>query len=334
MTLVIAEAGVNHNGDINIAKELIYEAKNCGADIIKFQTFKTEFGISKKTPIVPYQSKNNNTYKTQYELIKNLELSFDQFRYLKEYSDNIGIEFLSTAFDIPSIRFLNEIGIKRFKIPSGEITNLPYLREISKYNKPVIISTGMAEMFEIDEALQVFLRKGLSKRNIFILHCTTQYPAAKEEVNLKAMISIGNQFKTQVGYSDHTEGIDISLTAVSMGAKIIEKHITLDKNLKGPDHKASIEPKQFKEMINSIRNIEKAMGNGIKFPTDSEKEIKKLVRKSIVAKKEIKKGQIFSDTNLTVKRPGTGISPMNWDNIIGKYSNKDYSEDDLINLDD
>ena len=334
MTLVIAEAGVNHNGDINLAKELIYQAKNCGADIIKFQTFKTEYGISKKTPIVPYQLSSNKTYKTQYELIKDLELSYDEFRYLKEYSDNIGIEFLSTAFDIPSIRFINEIGIKRFKIPSGEITNLPYLREISKYEKPVIISTGMAEMFEIEEALKVFLKQGLSKRDIFILHCTTQYPAAKEEVNLKAMIAIRNKFKTQVGYSDHTEGIDIALSAVSMGAKIIEKHITLDKNLNGPDHKASIEPKQFKEMINSIRNIEKAMGNGIKLPTTSEKTIKKLVRKSIVAKKEIKKGQIFSEINLTVKRPGTGISPMNWDNIIGKYSNRDYKEDDLINLDE
>ena len=334
MTLVIAEAGVNHNGDINLAKKLIYEAKNCGADIIKFQTFKTELGISKQTPIVPYQLSNNKTYKTQYELIKDLELSFDEFRDLQEYSDNIGIEFLSTAFDIPSIRFLNEIGIKRFKIPSGEITNLPYLREISTYKKPVIISTGMAEMFEIEAALQVFLKKGLTKRNICILHCTTQYPAAKEEVNLKAMITIKNKFKTKVGYSDHTEGIDIALSAVSMGAEIIEKHITLDKNLKGPDHKASIEPKQFKEMIDSIRNIEKAMGNGIKSPTNSEKEIKRLVRKSIVAKKEIKKGQIFSHSNLTIKRPGMGISPMQWDSIIGKSSNKDYGVDDLINLDD
>ena len=252
MTLVIAEAGVNHNGDIDIAKELIYQAKYCGADIIKFQTFITKLGISKKTPIVPYQNKNNKTYNTQYDLIKDLELSFDQFRYLKEYSDKIGIEFLSTAFDIPSIKFLNQIGIKRFKIPSGEINNLPYLREISKYKKPIIISTGMAEIFEIEDALKVFLSKGFSKKNISILHCTTQYPTPPEDVNLKAMISISNLFKTQVGYSDHTKGIDIALSAVAMGAKVIEKHFTLNKNAVGPDHKASIEPKEFRKMINEL----------------------------------------------------------------------------------
>ena len=332
MTLVIAEAGVNHNGDINIAKELIYEAKDCGADIIKFQTFKTELGISKKTPIVPYQSRNNKTFKTQYELIKELELSYDQFILLKEYSDKIGIEFLSTAFDIQSIRFLNEIGIKRFKIPSGEITNLPYLRAISEYQKPVIISTGMAEMLEIGEALKVFLNKGYSTQNISILHCTTEYPATPDEVNLKAMITILEEFNTQVGYSDHTEGIDIAIAAVALGAKVIEKHLTLNRNFIGPDHQASIEPKQLKAMIDSIRKIEKALGDGIKAPTKSEREIKKLVRKSIVANKNIKKGEQFTVENLIVKRPGTGISPMLWDKVIGKLSNKNYFEDDLIDI--
>ncbi len=332
MTLVIAEAGVNHNGDINLAKELIYEAKDCGADIIKFQTFKADLGISKNAPIVPYQARNNKTYKTQYELIKDLELSFEEFRYLKEYSDDIGIEFLSTPKDIPSIRFLNEIGIKRWKIPSGEITNLPYLREISIYKKPVIISTGMAEIFEIDEALNVLLKQGFSKKNISILHCTTQYPAAPEEVNLKAMISISNKFKTEVGYSDHTEGTNIALFAVAMGAKVIEKHITLDKNLIGPDHKASIEPKELKEMVNSIRKLEIVMGNGIKTPSKSEKEIKKLVRRSIVASRNIKEGEKFTEENLIVKRPGTGISPMLWDSLIGKNANKNYAEDDIIEL--
>ena len=230
MTLIIAEAGVNHNGDLEIAKDLVHAAKESGADVIKFQTFKTELCLTRSTPIVPYQKKTNKALKTQYELIRNLELSFEKFKVIKELADKIGIEFLSTGFDDPSIEFLNNLGVKRFKVPSGEITNLPYLRNISQFKKPVILSTGMANLNEIDSSLNIFLNSGMEKENITILHCTTQYPTLVDDVNLNAMITIANKFKTNVGYSDHTDGIDISISAVAMGASIIEKHLTLDKN--------------------------------------------------------------------------------------------------------
>ncbi len=330
MTLIIAEAGINHNGDINLAKELIHAAKESGADIVKFQTFKTDLCITKDTPIVDYQKENCIEKNTQYELVKNLELSFEQFEDLKNYSEKLEIEFLSTGFDLPSLEFLNKIKIKRFKIPSGEITNFPYLRKISSFKKPVIISTGMANIIEINNALDIFLNEGISKNNITILHCTTQYPTSAKDVNLNAMQTISKIFDINVGYSDHTEGVDIALSAVAMGAIVIEKHLTIDKNLKGPDHKASIEPHEFKEMSRLIRRLEEAKGDGIKKPTNSELKIMKLVRKSIVAKKRILKGDLFTNSNLIVKRPGTGISPMHWDSIIGKYSSKDYQEDELI----
>ena len=333
MTLIIAEAGVNHNGDLEIAKDLVHAAKESGADVIKFQTFKTELCLTRSTPIVPYQKKTNKALKTQYELIRNLELSFEKFKVIKELADKIGIEFLSTGFDDPSIEFLNNLGVKRFKVPSGEITNLPYLRNISQFKKPVILSTGMANLNEIDSSLNIFLNSGMEKENITILHCTTQYPTLVDDVNLNAMITIANKFKTNVGYSDHTDGIDISISAVAMGASIIEKHLTLDKNFEGPDHRASIEPNEFQEMVRLIRRCEIAKGSPKKVPTNSELEIINLVRKSIVAKTRIKKGEFFSEKNLIVKRPGRGISPMKWDYIIGKEANKDYKEDDFIEYD-
>mgnify|MGYP001446924811 CR=1 FL=1 len=333
MTTIIAEAGVNHNGEIELAKELIYAAKESGADIVKFQTFKTDNCISKSTPIVPYQSKGKKDLKTQYELVKDLELSFEEFIILKELSDKIGIEFLSTGFDIQSLDFLENLGIKRYKVPSGEITNLPYLRKISTFRKPVIMSTGMSNLDEIEKALSIFLEEGIKKNDLTILHCTTQYPTLVEDVNLNAMITIANKFDVKVGYSDHTQGVDIAVSAIAMGASVIEKHLTLDRNLIGPDHQASIEPSEFKKMTKLIRRCEDAKGSFKKEPTASEKNIINLVRKSIVAKKQIKKGDVFSENNLTVKRPGTGISPMKWDELIGKKANKNYLEEEFISWD-
>ena len=333
MTLIIAEAGVNHNGDLKLAKELVYAAKDSGADIVKFQTFKTELGMTKSTPIVPYQKKGKVNLKTQYDLIKELELSFQDFREIKNLANNIGIEFLSTGFDNKSLDFLNQLGVKRFKVPSGEITNLPYLRKIGNFGKPVIMSTGMANLNEIANSLEILLNSGLDKSNITILHCTTQYPTLIKDVNLNAMITIANKFKTKVGYSDHTEGIDVAISAVAMGASVIEKHLTLDRNFDGPDHQASIEPKEFKDMVRNIKRCEIVKGSSEKEPNNSEMEMIRLVRKSIVAKKIINKGDLFSEKNLIVKRPGTGISPMKWDNLIGKKSTKKYKKDDLIEFD-
>ena len=243
MTLIIAEAGVNHNGDIELAKDLVYAAKESGADIVKFQTFKTELCLTKSTPIVPYQKNTKRNFLTQYDLIKNLELTYDQFKIIKELADNIGIEFLSTGFDNLSLKFLDELGIKRFKIPSGELTNLPYLRDICKFQKPILLSTGMSNLIEIEKSLNIFLNSGINKNDITILHCTTQYPTPIQDVNLDSMLTIAKKFKTNIGYSDHTEGIDVAVLAVAMGANVIEKHLTLDKNFDGPDHKASINPK-------------------------------------------------------------------------------------------
>ena len=333
MTLIIAEAGVNHNGDIELAKDLVYAAKESGADIVKFQTFRTELCLTKSTPIVPYQKKTNENFETQYDLIKDLELSFEEFIIIKEVADNIGIEFLSTGFDNSSLQFLNNLGLKRFKVPSGEITNLPYLREISNFQKPIILSTGMADLIEIEKSLNIFLNAGFTKNNITILHCSTQYPTPPVDVNLNSMLTIANKFKTDVGYSDHTEGIDVAVLAVAMGAHVIEKHITIDKNFNGPDHKASINPREFKEMTRLIRRCEVVKGSSKKEPTNSELKIRGLVRKSIVARTKIKQGDIFSESNLIVKRPGTGISPMLWDTIIGSVSTKNYNEDEFIEWD-
>ena len=329
-TLIIAEAGVNHNGSIELAKKLIDVASEAGADAIKFQTFKAKNLVSKIAKKAKYQVENTGSDESQYEMLKKLELGFDEFKELKTYCDKKGIMFLSTPFDDESIEFLDNLGLKIFKIPSGEITNLPYLRKIGKLRKKVILSTGMADLGEIEDALDVLISVGIKKKNITVLHANTEYPTPIEDVNLKAMKTIECAFGVDVGYSDHTLGIEVPIAAVAMGAKVIEKHFTLSRDLEGPDHKASLEPDELKEMIKSIRNIEKALGNGIKKPSKSEIKNIKIARKSIVAKRDIKKGEVFSEENLTVKRPGNGISPMRWDEIIGQIALKDYNKDDLI----
>jgi len=331
-TFIIAEAGVNHNGSIEIAKKMIEVAKECGADAIKFQTFKAEKVISKYAPKAEYQKQITGETDSQLEMVKKLELSFDDFVALKEYCDKLNIMFLSTPFDFESIDFLNDLGLEIFKIPSGEITNLPYLEKIGKLEKRVILSTGMADLGEIEDALDILTSCGTKKEDITILHCNTEYPTPYEDVNLLAMLTIKEAFKVKVGYSDHTLGIEVPIAAVALGASVIEKHFTLDKNMEGPDHKASLEPHELKAMIDAIRNIEKALGNGIKKPSKSELKNKDIVRKSIVAKREIKKGEIFTEDNITVKRPGTGISPMRWYEVLGKVAPKDYKEDELIEL--
>ena len=327
---IIAEAGVNHNGDMSLAKRLIDVAKEAGADAVKFQTFKAENLVSKSAKKADYQVENTGNNESQYEMIKKLELSFDDFIELKKYCDEKEIMFLSTPFDDESIEFLNNLGIEIFKIPSGEITNLPYLKKIGKLRKKVILSTGMADLGEIEDALDVLINSGTKKENITVLHANTEYPTPFEDVNLKAMQTISCAFDVDVGYSDHTMGIEVPIAAVAMGAKVIEKHFTLDRNLEGPDHRASLEPDELKAMVSAIRNIEKALGNGLKKPSRSEKKNIEVARKSIVAKRDIKKGEKFSEENLTVKRPGNGISPMRWDEIIGKTAQKDYKEDELI----
>jgi N,N'-diacetyllegionaminate synthase len=331
-TFIIAEAGVNHNGSIEIAKKMIEVAKECGADAIKFQTFKAEQVISKYAPKAEYQKQTTGETDSQLEMVKKLELSFDDFVALKEYCDKLNIMFLSTPFDFESIDFLDDLGLEIFKIPSGEITNLPYLEKIGKLGKKIILSTGMADLGEIEDALDILISCGTKKENITVLHCNTEYPTPYEDVNLLAILTIKEAFKVKVGYSDHTLGIEIPIAAVALGASVIEKHFTLDKNMEGPDHKASLEPHELKAMIDAIRNIEKSLGNGIKKPSKSELKNKDIARKSIVAKREIKKGEIFTEDNITVKRPGNGISPMRWYEVLGKVASRDYKEDELIEL--
>lgn len=329
---IIAEAGVNHNGSLDIAYKLIDEAKNAGADAVKFQIFKAEDLTTKDNKMAEYQITNTSKLETQLEMLKRLELSFDDFLKLKRYCDKINIEFLSSPFDIESARFLYKIGLKKFKIASGEITNIILLREIGSYKKDVIMSTGMCYIAEVENALNILIENGTEKQNICILHCNTEYPTRFEDVNLLAMTTLENTFKVDVGYSDHTEGMEVPLAAVALGAKVIEKHFTLDRSMKGPDHKASMEPEEFRKMVSSIRNIEKCLGDGVKKPSESEKKNINLVRKSIVASKVIRKGEIFSESNLTAKRPGNGLSPFLWDKIIGKIAQKDYYTDEQIDI--
>ena len=329
-TYIIAEAGVNHNGNIFLAKKLIDIAKNAGADAVKFQTFITKELLTKDAKKALYQKTKEST---QFEMIKKLELSFEDFIELKKYCDNKGIEFLSTPFDLQSARFLNELGMKIFKIPSGEITNYLLLREIAKFKKPIILSTGMSNIDEIKEALNVLIRFGAKKEQITILHCNSEYPTPFNDVNLKAMLTIKEKFGTKIGYSDHTLGIEVSIAAVAMGASVIEKHFTISNELTGPDHKASLTPFELKKMVKAIRNIEISLGDGIKRVSLSEAKNKIVARKFIVAKKDIKKGEIFSEENLTIKRTGIeGISPMRWEEIVGKKANKDYKIDEIINF--
>jgi N,N'-diacetyllegionaminate synthase len=330
-TLIIAEAGVNHNGSIGLAKKLIDAASNAGVDYVKFQTFNSKKLASKKAKKASYQINNTKIKsESQLEMLERLELSKDDHLELIKYCDSKKIKFLSTSFDLESIDFLDNLNIDLFKIPSGEITNLPYLRKIGSLNKPIIISTGMADIHEIQDALSIILNSGAKINDITILHCNTEYPTPMCDVNLKAMNTIKDIFNVSVGYSDHTLGIEIPIAAVSLGASVIEKHFTLDKSMEGPDHKASLEPDELKEMVKAIRNIEKAMGHGRKEPSNSELKNKEIARKSIVAKREIFFGDIFTDENITIKRPGNGISPMKWDIIKGTKANRNYQEDDLI----
>ena len=326
---IIAEAGVNHNGSFELACRLADAAKDAGADCVKYQTFKSENLVSKNAQKAEYQKKTTGD-SSQQDMLKKLELSYDSFVRLKEYCDKIGICFLSTPFDFDSIDFLNSLNMPFWKIPSGEVTNYPYLVALAKTGKPVVMSTGMCEMSEISDAIKVLKDNGT--KDIKLLHCNTEYPTPFEDVNLAAMKTIRDAFNVEVGYSDHTKGIEVPIAAVALGATIIEKHFTLDRNMEGPDHKASLEPDELKQMVNSIRNIEKAIGTGQKEPSASEKKNIAIARKSIVAKKVIKAGEILSPDNITVKRPGTGISPMRWNEIIGTKAVKDYYEDEIIQL--
>lgn len=329
-TFIIAEAGVNHNGSFEIAKKLIDVAVQAGADAVKFQTFKTENVISKYAQKAEYQKATTDVNESQFEMVKKLELDVKTHKELMTYCKQKNIMFLSTPFDHDSIELLNELGLEIFKVPSGEITNLPYLKHIGKLNKKVILSTGMADIGEIEDALDVLISSGTAKENIVVLHCNTEYPTPMEDVNLRAMITIGRTFDVPYGYSDHTLGIEVPIAAVALGAKVIEKHFTLDKTMEGPDHKASLEPDELKAMIKAIRNIEVALGSSIKKPTKSELKNRDIARKSIVAKQNIKKGEVLTEENITVKRPGNGISPMRWDEIIGTIAQRDYKEDELI----
>lgn len=331
-TFIIAETGVNHNGKIDLAYKLIDVAKEAGADAVKFQTFTADTSVTKTAKKAGYQNKTSDKKETQYEMIKKLELNEQQHKKLISYCKNKNIQFLSSPFDFASIELLNKLRINTYKIPSGEIINLPYLRKVGEYNKNVIMSTGMADLGEIEDALNTLINAGTKKEKITVLHCNTEYPTPIEDVNLSAMLTIKNAFDVNVGYSDHTMGIEVPIAAVSMGARVIEKHFTLDRNLPGPDHKASLEPGELKAMVKAIRNIEKALGNGIKKPSPSELKNKPIVRKSIVAAKNIKKGKVFTEENITVKRPGNGISPMRWDEISGRIAKRDFSADELIEI--
>jgi len=327
--LIIAEAGINHNGSMKMAKELINKAKECGADMIKFQTAKLDSLVSKYAQMADYQKANTGKTESQKDMLERLLLQFEDFEELSEYCRKKGIIFLSTPFDIESIHFLKDL-IPFWKVPSGEITDYPYLVEIAKTHKPVILSTGMSNLKEIAEALEVLNKNGTE--DVILLHCNTQYPTPYGDVNLRAMNTIAEQFGVKVGYSDHTSGIEVPIAAVAMGASVIEKHFTLDKTLSGPDHKASLEPHELRAMVDSIRHIEVALGTGEKVVTKSEMPNMAIARKSIIASKKIKKGEILTKRNLTTKRPGTGISPMRWNEVLGMAAVRDFMEDELIEL--
>lgn len=328
--LIIAEAGVNHNGSLEIAKEMVRAAKEAGADIIKFQTANLDALVSRHAEMAEYQKENTGTEGSQRDLLSKLLLPYEEFSILADYCKEVKISFLSTPFDIESIYFLQTLDCSLWKVPSGEITNYPYLVEIARTGMPVILSTGMCTMDDVRNALDVLEENGAGP--VTLLHCTTEYPAAYNDVNLRAMLSLKKEFGRKVGYSDHTKGIEVPIAAAAMGACIIEKHFTLSRKMDGPDHKASLEPHELKEMIKAIRNIELAMGNGVKSPTETEKKNQAVARKSIVARCNIKKGEIFTTENITTKRPGNGISPMKWKDILGRPAVRDFEEDELIEV--
>lgn len=329
-TLIIAEAGVNHNGSVVLAHQMIDAAYSAGADIIKFQTGKPELVISRFAEKAEYQKNTTGCHESQLEMCRKISLRYEDHQTLKEHCEKFGIQFLSTPFDLDSIEFLEELGCTMWKIPSGEITNLPYLIKIAETHKPIILSTGMSTLEEISDALCVLNEHGAGE--ITLLHCTTEYPAPIEDVNLRAMETMRQKFGLKVGYSDHTQGIEIPVAAVAMGACVIEKHFTLDRNMEGPDHKASLEPNELAAMVKAIRNVEKALGNGIKTPSPSEIKNIPIARKSIVAKKKIQKGELLTEDNITTKRPGNGISPMRWNDVLGTRAIRDFGEDELIEI--
>ena len=331
-TLIIAEAGVNHNGDLNLAKQLIDAAVTAGADVVKFQTFNANRLVTRTAKKADYQAQTTNSEETQHDMLQRLELTEAMHHELIVYCKTRNIVFLSTGFDIESVDLLVSLGQECFKIPSGEITNLPYLRHIGQLGKTVILSTGMATMGDVEAAIEVLENAGTPRSKLTVLHCTTEYPTPMNEVNLRTMQSIKSAFGVAIGYSDHTQGIEVSIAAVAMGATVIEKHFTLDCNLPGPDHKASLEPAELIAMVTAIRNIEVALGDGIKRLAPSEARNKTVVRKSLVASRVIKAGEVFTAENLTVKRPGTGISPMRWDEVLGKKALREFIEDELIDL--
>ena len=330
-TLIIAEAGVNHNGNIDLAKKLVDVAAEAGVDYVKFQTFKAEKLVNKSAKKASYQKENTGNNDSQYSMLKKLELSEKDHFTLIEYCKIKNIKFLSTAFDFESIEFLKD-KIDFYKIPSGEITNLPYLEKVANLNLDIVMSTGMANLNEVKAAFLVLVNNGINKNRITILHCNTEYPTPMKDVNLKAMLTIQDELGVEIGYSDHTLGIEVPIAAVALGAKVIEKHFTLDRNMQGPDHKASLEPDELKAMVTGIRNIEDALGSSIKKPSESEQKNISIARKSIVSITHIKKGDILNEANISVKRPGNGISPMNWHQVIGSKAVKDFESDELIEL--
>ena len=328
--IVIAEAGVNHNGSFELAKKMVDAAKEAGVDYVKFQTFNPQKLVSKYAKKAKYQKETTGSDETQLQMLQKLTLIEDNFLSLRDYCKEVGIGFISTPFDLDSIAFLETFDMDFWKVPSGEVTNLPYLEAIARTKRKVVMSTGMCDINEIQDAMEVLKKNGTTE--ITLLHCNTQYPTPYEHVNLSAMSTIKDTLHKEVGYSDHTQGIEVPIAAVAMGATVIEKHFTLDKNMEGPDHKASLDPTELKQMVSAIRNIEKAIGNGLKEPSSSELTNKAVARKSIVASREIKQGEILSEYNLTTKRPGTGISPMKWYEVIGKAAARDFSEDEIIEL--
>lgn len=329
-TLIIAEAGVNHNGDMDLAKKLIDEAAASGADIIKFQTFQARNIASRDAAKADYQKQNTGLEESQFEMLQRLELARQHHSELLKYCEERNIRFLSSGFDISDLEFLIALGIDRIKIPSGEITNLPYLRFVGNSGLPILLSTGMASLNEVGVAIKILLDAGSHLSEITVLHCNTEYPTPFGDVNLKAMNTMAKTFGVKIGYSDHTLGIEVATAAVALGATVIEKHFTLDRNMSGPDHAASLEPKELKAMVLAIRNIEIALGDGIKQISKSEKNNIKIARRSLFAKTKIKEGDMFTPKNLVAKRPGTGISPMLWDDLVGTKANRDYLEDEMI----
>ena len=328
--IIIAEAGVNHNGSVSLAKKMVDAAKEAGADYVKFQTFVPQALVASYASKAEYQKAATGSDETQLQMLNKLALTKDNFKELRDYCSTVGIGFISTPFDMGSIDFLESFDMDFWKIPSGEVTNFPYLVAMAKTGRKIIMSTGMCNLSEIKDAIEVLESNGAD--DITLLHCNTQYPTPFDDVNLQAIKTISESTGKPVGYSDHALGIEIPIAAVAIGASVIEKHFTLDRNMGGPDHKASLTPDELKEMVTSIRNVERAMGNGIKVASKSEEANKTVARKSIVANCKIVEGEKFTEDNLTTKRPGTGISPMRWDEIIGRVSNRNYEKDELIEL--